>query len=454
MTTGSLGRGILRFAAPLILTNLVQVLFNMSDIAVVGRFAGSLALGAVGCTAQLVFLFTGIVIGVSSGMSVAAAFEIGAGNDEGVRRTVSSSLVIAVVMGVLLLLMGVALSRPVLVAMHTKDVLLCGALVYFRVYLLGMPSLALYNFAAAILMAKGDTKRPLIYLSLSGVLNVALNLLFVIVFRMAEAGVALASVLSCTAAAFFAMRVVICEQGITIGTVRGTASSTAGKRAWGADRRTAARVLRIGLPAALQNAVFAFANVFIQVGVNSFDATMVAGTAAASNADPIAYEVMGAFYTACATYIAQNYGAHKMQRVRRSYAISLSYAFAAGLAIGVLLFVFGRQFLSVFTADERVIGCGIQRLSIMSFSYCAASLMDCTIAASRGLGHTFIPSVYVMIGSCAFRILWIKTVFAHFGTIKSLFLLYIFSWLITAVFELSYFLRALKAANAERGETA
>lgn len=439
ITDGSLSRGILRFSMPLILTNLIQVLFNMSDIAVVGRFAGPLALGAVGCTAQLVFLFTGIVIGVSSGMSVAAAFSLGAKDAGGVRRTVSSSLAVAVVMGAALLAAGMALSKAVLVAMNTKQELLSGALVYLRVYLLGMPSLALYNFAAAILQAGGDTKRPLVYLSISGVLNVALNLLCVIVFHLAEAGVAIASVISCTAAAILAMRAVIKERQFF--------TATDLKKAIQCDAHTASRVLRIGLPAALQNAVFAFANVFIQVGVNTFDATMVAGTAAASNADPIAYEVMGAFYTACATYIAQNYGAHKMMRVKRSYLISLGYAFAAGLAIGVGLFVFGRQFLSAFTTDTSVINCGMQRLSIMSFSYCAASLMDCTIAASRGLGHTFIPSIYVMIGSCAFRILWIKSVFAHFGTIQSLFLLYVFSWLITAVCEGMYFVQVLRKAK-------
>lgn len=436
MTEGSLVRGILRFSAPLIITNLLQVLFNMSDIAVVGRFAGALALGAVGCTAQLVFLFTGIIIGVSSGMSCVAAFSLGAGDEAQTNRTICSSFVIAITMGAVLLIAGIALSHTVLVAMHTKEELLSGALIYFRVYLLGMPSLALYNFAAAILTAYGDTKRPLLYLSISGVLNVILNLVFVIVFGMAEAGVALASVVSCTVAAILAMNKII----------RGRSLFANRSNSVWLEAHTLARVLRIGLPAALQNAVFAFANVFIQVGVNTFDAAMVAGTAAASNADPIAYEVMGAFYTACATYIAQNYGARKMDRVKKSYFISLAYAFTSGLIIGMGLFIFGHQFLSIFTACNIVIDCGIQRLSIMAFSYCIASLMDCTIAASRGLGHTFIPSVYVMLGSCVFRILWIKTVFAHFGTIRSLFLLYIFSWLITAVCEMQYFLRKYKGA--------
>lgn len=431
MTEHSLTRGILRFSAPIILTNLLQVLFNMSDIAVVGRFAGAMALGSVGCTAQLVFLFTGIVIGVASGMSVVEAFSLGAHDSNEATRTASTSLVAAIVMGAVLLLLGTALSRPVLCLMHTKDELLDGALVYFRVYLLGMPSLSLYNFAAAMLTAKGDTKRPLLYLLASGILNVVLNLVFVIVFGMAEAGVAYASVISCTAAAALAMHSIVHEINIKKANVH-----------------TAQRVLRIGLPAALQNAVFAFANAFIQAGVNTFDAAMVAGTAASSNADPIAYEVMGAFYTACATYIASNYGAGKMDRVMKSYLVSLCYAFASGLAIGVGLFVFGRQFLSIFTTDTHVIECGIERLSIMATSYCVASLMDCTIAASRGLGHTFIPSVYVMLGSCAFRILWIKTVFAYFGTIRSLFLLYIFSWAITAACEVQYFIRVYHKAKA------
>lgn len=434
MTDGRLFSGILCFSAPLIVTNLSQVLFNMSDIAVVGRFAGPMPLGSVGCTAQLVFLFTGIVIGVSSGMSVIAAYLIGKKDNEGVQRTISTSLTISVIMGIVLLAAGEALSRPVLIAMHTKDRLLFGAVLYLRVYLLGMPSLALYNFASSILMADGDTKRPLVYLSISGILNVILNLFCVIVLRLAEAGVAVASAISCTVAAILALRAVFCGGYSGALKIKG-------------DLNTASRVLKVGFPAALQNAVFAFANVFIQVGVNTFDATMVSGTAAASNADPIAYEVMGAYYTACATYIAQNYGARRMDRVRKSYFISLLYSFTTGLIIGIGLFLLGRQFLSIFTADSTVIECGMKRLSVMAFSYCVASLMDCTIAASRGLGHTFIPSVYVILGSCAFRILWIKTVFAYYGTIKSLFLLYIFSWLITASFEIAYFIKALKKAQ-------
>lgn len=434
LSEGNLFKQIFCFSVPLILSNLLQVLFNMSDIAVVGRFAGSFALGSVGSTAQLVFLFTGIIIGIGSGVNVIVAFYLGAKNQKDVTETIQSSLAICLISGIALMVIGVILAKPVLFFMKTKSELIGDATIYFKIYMTGMPALALYNFSAAVLSAYGDTRRPLAFLSIAGVLNVALNLFFVIVLKMSVRGVALASVISQYVCAVLSVATLLLEKSeihLSLKKIKLNPHKTS-------------KILRLGLPAGLQNAVFAFANVFIQVGVNSFDAVMVAGTAAASNADPFAYEIMGAFYTACATFIGQNYGAANKKRVLKSYLISMFYAFGFGLLIGFGIFAFGKQFLSIFTTDKAVIDCGLQRILIMSFSYCIAPFMDCTIAASRGLGKTAVPSVFVILGSCVFRILWIQTVFAYFKTIPSLFLLYIFSWTITAIAEIVYFVKVYR----------
>lgn len=210
------------------------------------------------------------------------------------------------------------------------------------------------------------------------------------------------------------------------------------------NRSRAADILKIGLPAGLQNAIFQMANLFIQAGVNTFSAVMVAGNSAAANADALIYDVMAAFYTACGSFMGQNYGAGKRDRIRKSYFISLAYSFGIGTAMGVLLVIFGRQFLSLFTGDSEVISAGMYRLTIMGFSYGFSAFMDCTIAASRALGKGLVPTIIVLMGSCVFRIIWVYTIFAYFKTIPSLYLLYIFSWSITAIAEVIYFVKVYK----------
>ena len=214
------------------------------------------------------------------------------------------------------------------------------------------------------------------------------------------------------------------------------------------DRELTRDILKLGMPSGLQNVIFQFANSFVQMGVNSFDATMVAGNSAASNADALVYDVMAAFYTACGSFMGQNYGAGKKKRVRNSYLISLAYSFGIGLILGVSLVFFGRAFLSLFTRDAAVMNAGMYRLTIMGFSYCISAFMDCTIAAARAMGKSIIPMFIVIMGSCVFRVIWVYTVFAYFHTIPSLYLLYVFSWSITAVAEILYFIRIYKQKMA------
>ena len=312
--------------------------------------------------------------------------------------------------------------------------LLDGAVLYIRIYFLGMPAMALYNFGNAVCSAFGDTKKPLYYLGAAGIVNIVLNLFFVIVCKMDVAGVAAASIISQYLSAFLILRALI--------KVGGDYALRLSKLRF--DKRMAGYLIQIGLPAGLQNGIFQVANLFIQAGVNTFDATMVAGNSAAANADALLYDSMAAFYTACGSFMGQNYGAGKRKRVRNSYLVSLAYSFGIGTIGGIALVIFGRQFLGLFTNDPAVVDAGMKRLTIMGFSYGFSAFMDSAIAASRALGKSVIPTVIVIIGSCIFRMVWVNTVFAHFKTIPSLYLLYIFSWGITAVVEIIYWVHVYR----------
>lgn len=371
LTHGPLVQQIILFSLPLMATNVLQVLFNMSDVAVVGQFAGPEALGSVGSTSILVSLFTGFLIGMGSGINVVVARYIGARHDQDVHE-------------------------------------------------------AVFNFGNAVLSAAGDTKKPLYFLSMAGVINILLNLFFVIVCHLAAAGVALASIIS----QYISAALVILSLRRSGSVVRLERSMLR------IEPHKAKQVLSLSIPAGLQNAIFAIANLFIQAGVNSFDELMVEGNAAAANADALVYDVMAAIYTACSSFMSQNYGAGKRKRIIHSYFISMVFSFGIALVMSALLVIFGRQFLGIFTNVEEVAQAGMIRLRIMGCSYAFSAFMDCTIAANRGLGKSFVPTVIVIMGSCVFRIIWVYTVFAYFHTIESLYLLYIVSWAITAAAEM------------------
>ena len=403
LTEGPLAKQILLVSLPLALSNLLQVLFNMSDVAVVGRFAGSTALGAVGSTSIFVTLFTGFLIGLGNGINVLVARFYGARHPNDVHDTVHSALIVSLIAGVILLVVGLLGSPAMLRLLNTKEDLLPGAILYLRVYFLGMPALALYNFGNAVFSAIGETKKPLYILSFAGVLNILLNLFFVIVCNLDVAGVALASAISqCVSAGLILHALTRVQDCYALHFKEAKL-----------DPAMTKSILALGLPAGFQNAIFAIANLFIQAGVNSFDSLMVKGNSAAANADPLIYDCMAAFYMACASFMSQNYGAGKPDRVKKSYFISLAYSFGVG---------------------------------VMALAYCTSAFMDCTIAASRGLGKTVVPTVIVIMGSCVFRVIWVYTIFAHFHTIPSLYLLYPCSWALTAIAEILYFIHCYKQA--------
>ena len=439
LTDGSLYKNIFRFSLPLMFSNILQALFNMSDIAVVGRFAGPQALGSVGSTATLVTVFIGFLMGIGGGINSLVARYFGARQDEDVARSVHTSLIASLAVGLVLTALGELFCRGLLELLGTKEELIDGAELYLRIYFLGLPASALYNFGSGVFSAVGDTRKPLAFLSLAGIANVILNLIFVIAFRWDVAGVAAASALSQYLAAVLVL--------LSLGSAPRPVALRLRDLRPAKDKLRA--VLSLGLPAGFQNAVFGIANLFIQAAVNSFDAVMVEGNSAAANADGLVYDVMAAFYVACTSFIAQNYGAGNGRRVRKSYRIALLYSFGAGALLGIALVLFGRPFLAVFTEEEAVIEAGLKRIGIMGLSYGISALMDCSIAASRGLGKTVVPTVIVILGSCVFRVAWVYTVFAAFRTIPSLYLLYCFSWIITGLAEWAYFIFTYKKAFPE-----
>ena len=430
MTQGSLWRKIFLFSIPLMLSQILQVTFNMADVAVVGKFASAQALGSVGSTSMLVSLFTGFLIGLGAGVNVLVAQHLGAKRRRETEETVHTSLLICLLAGVIISALCLLLAEPMLRLMNTKDDLIDGAVLYFRIYALGMPGLGVFNFGNGVMSANGDTRRPLLYLTVAGVLNILLNLFFVIGCGMAADGVALASIISQYVSATL----------IVIHLLREQDDCALKPSQLRFHREQSLGVLALGIPAGLQNAIFAIANIFIQTGLNSFDSVVVEGGAAAANADTLIYSMMAAFYTGCTSFMGQNWGARRRDRVLKSYTISLIYSAVLGLIMGMFMVFFGEAFLALFTSDAGVAAAGMERLRIMGFSYAISAFMDCTIAASRGIGKSLLPTVIVILGSCVFRVVWVYTIFAHFHTITALYLLYPCSWILTAIAEIAYFI--------------
>jgi len=434
LTEGSVFKGIFKFSVPLIFTNLLQNLFTITDASITGHFAGSLALGSIGSTFLLLFFFTGFIMGIGGAINVLIAFYIGKKNKDEINQMLHTSFIVCVLFGFFLSAIGMIFCPFVLKAMNTKPELINGAVLYFRIFMLVIPFMAVYNFGNAVLSAYGNTKLPLIYLSIAGLINVILDIVLIVVFNMGVAGVALAT-----------LAANIVSSALTFARIiKGIGEAKFSAKKLHIDSYKFNQLIKIGVPSGFQNCIFSFANIFIQAGVNTFSAAMVAGVTATMNGENLVYSVLNSFYVACASFIGQNLGAGNKARIKRTYFVSLLYSCTTALILGLIYKIFGVQFMRIFTTDEQVICCGLQKISLMFYAFPAAALMDNTIAANRGLGKTFVPGIIVIIGSCIFRLVWIFTVFAHFKTLGSLFSLYFFSWLLTGIMEVIYFFRMLK----------
>ncbi|MCR5218583.1 MATE family efflux transporter [Treponema sp.] len=443
LTSGSISKNILIFSLPLMFTNMLQVLFNMADVMVAGHFAGKLALAGVGSTSMLIFLFTGFLIGLGSGINVLSAFYLGARNQKMLDETVGTSFIFSLITGILFMITGIVFARPILILMKTRPELLDNAVLYFKLYMIALPASAIYNCGNGILTSGGDTRRPLIILSCAGVLNIGLNIFFVVFMKLSVAGVALGTVISQYLSAGLIV-FVLCkgEKFCTLPESDGFMGNVRlNFRNLHLSRNVFLRLIKLGIPAGFQNAIFYVANIFIQVGVNHFDSAIIAGCAASHNAETITFDCMAAFYTAGASFTGQNYGAKKKNRILKSYLVSTGYAAIVSLIFGGIFLLFGRQFIGLFNGSRDVIEGGYIRLVIMALSMWISAPMDATTSASRGLGKTAVPSLIIILGSCIFRIIWIYTIFAHFMTVRSLFILFPVSWAITAFAEVLYFIR-------------
>ncbi len=434
MTEGKLHGKIVRFALPLIMTNFLQLFFNMADLAVAGQFAGAMALGAVGSTTTSVWLFTGFLIGVANGVNVIVARYLGARDTKGVVRAVHTALLLCLTVGILSMAAGLLGSTPLLKLLGTRPELLTDAARYLKICALGFPALALYNFGNATLSAAGDTKTPLFFLSVSGVVNVILNLIFVIFFRLGVVGVALATTISQYLSAFLILRVLIRTPGLL--NLRMSELKL--------DRGMTRAILGVGIPMGLQSLIFNISNLFLQAGLNTFDAITVAGSTAAGNADNIAYNVFLAFYTAASSFISQNFGAKQPKRILHSYLICQAYSVTIALVLGLIFFFFGEGFLSIFNREPAVIAAGMERLRVMALAFTLSAVMDCVTYAVRGLGKNLVPTVLMILGVGVFRIVWILFIFPHRHTLAMLYALYPVSWGLTAVMEVVYFLAVYK----------
>ena len=422
LTEGPLAKQILLVSLPLALSNLLQVLFNMSDVAVVGRFAGSTALGAVGSTSIFVTLFTGFLIGLGNGINVLVARFYGARHPDDVHDTVHSALIVSLIAGVILLVVGLLGSPAMLQLLNTKEDLLPGAILYLRVYFLGMPALALYNFGNAVFSAIGETKKPLYILSFAGVLNILLNLFFVIVCNLDVAGVALATIISQTVSACMVTRMLMKEEG----------ALHLDLHHLGFHMGALKQILLIGLPAGLQSTVFSLSNVVIQSAINSFGSTVVAGSSASSNLEGFVYTAMNAFAQAAVTFTSQNMGARKYHNLDRVMRNCLLCAVVTGILLGGGAALAGRQLLHFYSSDEAVIAAGYERLWIICGTYLLCGIMDTLASSLRGLGYSVLPMVVSLVGSCLLRLVWIATIFQLNRTPFMLYISYPISWVLTA----------------------
>lgn len=423
MTEGPLLPKILAFSGPLILTGILQLLYNAADVIVVGNYAGHEALAAVSSTGSLINLLVNVFMGLSVGASVAVARHYGARDIIAMRKAEHTAMTLALFMGVGVGIFGFLLARPLLQLMDSPPDVIDGAALYVRIYFLGMPANMLYNFGAAAMRAVGDTKRPMVYLMIAGLVNVLLNLLLVIVFHMDVAGVAIATV----ASQVVSMVLVLLCLFRTRGAIQLNLHECR------IDRKSLRDIIRIGLPAGLQGSLFSISNVLIQSSVNSFGSLVVAGNGVACNIEGFVYTAMNAQHQADMTFASQNYGAGKPDRVKRTLWCCLGVVTAIGLSMGLLILLFGEPLLGLYNQEPEVIAKGMIRMGVIMPTYFLCGLMDVMVGQLRGVGYSIMPMVVSLTGACLLRIVWILTIFAQDHDLTVLYMSYPVSWFVTFV---------------------
>lgn len=425
MCNGPITGKMLRFALPLMLSSMLQLLFNAADIITVGKFGSEHSLAAVGSNTALINLLTNLFIGLSIGANVLVARFYGAKNGEELNETVHTAMLLSLISGLILTVTGVIFARYFLIWMKTPAEILDLATTYLKIYFLGMPAMMIYNFGSAILRAIGDTKRPLYFLAAAGVINIILNILLVVVFRLDVKGVGIATVISQTVSAILIIRCLAKSNGdikLELKKLRFSQGKIGA-------------ILRIGLPAGLQGSIFSLSNVVIQSSVNIFGPVVVKGNSAAQNLEGFVYFSMNAFHHATLSFTSQNMGAKKYDRLGKILKNGLCLAILFGAGFGGTVILFGRNLLSIYTNDSAAISAGMTRLYIITGTYTLCGIMDVMVGAIRGIGYTVLPTIVSLIGACALRLVWLATVFRipKFHTINTVYLSYPITWLVTII---------------------
>ena len=432
MLSGPLLPNIILYTVPIILTSLLQLLFNAADLVIVGRFCGSVSVAAVGATGSITNLMVNFFVGLSVGAGVTVAHALGSREDTVVHNTVHTALPTALISGAVLTVVGVCFSGTFLRWMGTPDTVLPLSSLYMKIYFAGITFTMVYNFCAAILRAAGDTKSPLIYLSFAGVVNVVLNVIFVTLFHMNVAGVALATTISQGISAVLVVRALM----------KRSDACRLQLKEMRFHRPQLVKMLRIGMPAGIQSSLFAISNVLIQSSINSFGDVFMSGNAAAGNIEGFIYVSLNAFHQTAVNFTGQNSGANQHKRVSRTLWICLGCAAVTGLVFGSLAYSVGPSLLSLYITDsQEAIGYGMLRLGIICLTYWICGLMDVSTGALRGIGESFIPMVISVLGVCGIRIGWIYTIFQipRFHTPQCLYISYPVSWAITFLCQMAAF---------------
>ena len=432
MLTGPLLPNIIVYTIPIILTSVLQLLFNAADLVIVGRFCGSISVAAVGATGAITNLIVNLFIGLSVGAGVTVAHGMGSREEEVVHRTVHTAIPAALVSGVVLTVVGVLLSEPLLRMMGTPEDVLPLSAVYMKIYFGGITFTMVYNYCASILRAVGDTRSPLIYLSIAGVANVAMNVVFVTLLHMNVAGVALATTISQGISAVLVM----------LALMRRTDASRLHLNKMRFYKIQLMKMIRIGLPAGIQGSLFSISNVLIQSSINSFGGVLMSGNAAAGNLEGFVYVCLNAFHQTAVNFIGQNVGAKQYKRVMRTLLICLACVAVVGIGAGLLVYTFGPGLLSIYITDSaEAISYGMLRLTMISVPYFLCGMMDVSTGALRGMGASVVPMIISVLGVCGIRVGWITTIFQipQFHTPQCLYLSYPVSWTVTFLFQMIAF---------------
>lgn len=420
---GSILNKLLLFSLPLIASSVLQLFFNAADVVVVGKFAGDNSLAAVGSNGSIINLLTNVFMGLSVGANVLVARYFAAKQEQELRKTVHTAITVSLICGVVLAIIGVLSAKQLLIWMQSPSEVIDLAALYMRIYFMGMPATMLYNFGAAILRGVGDTKRPLYYLSFAGVVNVVLNLIFVIVFKMDVAGVALATVISQCISAVLVLRCLSKEES----------AIRLERQYLGVDKGILLRILQIGLPAGVQGSLFSLSNVVIQSSINSFGATIVAGNSAACNIEGFVYVAMNAFSQAIVAFVSQNIGAGKYERIHKIVITTQLCVLVVGIVLGNAVYLLGEPLMGLYSDSSVVIAAGVKRLAYICTLYALCGMMDSMVGALRGLGYSIMPMIVSLLGACAFRMAWIFIFFQieKFHTIETVYVAYPISWALT-----------------------